>query len=275
MCGRRSAATLHKTAVFATNFSPLIAVTTSEIRPGHRATATPEGEPPQPEMVLGLKYLKAIEAAGGVPVVIPPLAEEAFEPLLDGVAGLCLSGGPDLHPAAYHQRAHQALGPTWPGLDSFELALVRAADRRRLPILAICRGLQVLNVARGGTLHRHLPDVVGERIAHRQREPGEEATHWIRLSGSTRLERIVRCQRTRVNSFHHQAVDRLGSRLVATGHAADGTIESLEADDRPFVLGVQWHAECLIERPRQSAIFRAFVDAARAFTARGALAQAA
>ena len=213
-------------------------------------------------MVLGLKYLKAIERAGGVPVVVPPLDRAAIEPLLEHASGLCLSGGPDLHPAAYAERQDEHLGPTWPELDDFELALARAADERELPILAICRGLQVLNVARGGSLHQHLPDVVGPRISHRQAEPAHQATHWVRLSPSSRLRAIVECGRTRVNSFHHQAVAVLGSQLVPTSHSTDGTIESLEAEDREFVLGVQWHAETLIDRPRQAAIFSAFVAAA-------------
>jgi putative glutamine amidotransferase len=254
---------------------PLIAVTTSEIRPGDQGAPTPEGEPPQQEMVLGIKYLKAVEAAGGIPVVIPPLADGAIDPLLDRVSGLCLSGGPDLHPAAYRHPEHPALGPTWPELDSFELALVRAADRRELPILAVCRGLQVLNIARGGTLHQHLPDVVGTDITHRQQAPGEHPTHSVQLRQSTRLSRILHCARAQVNSFHHQAVDVLGSGLIATSHAPDGTVESVEALDRNFAVGVQWHVECLIGRPRQMALFGCFVEAAREFTESSHLKQAA
>lgn len=245
--------------------SPLIAVTTSEVRQSDLATAMAQGEPPQLEMALGLTYLKAIELAGGVPVVVPPLRSQALTPLLDRVAGVCLSGGPDLHPSAYAGRAHERLGPTWRELDDFELALVRAADERRIPILAICRGLQALNVARGGSLHQHLPDVVGEQITHRQEQPAPEPTHWVTLSGPSRLAGILQCRRTRVNSFHHQAVARLGTGLTATGHSSDGTIESLEAVDRDFVVGVQWHAECLVDRPRQAAIFAAFVEAAQRF----------
>lgn len=245
-----------------TEVPPLIAVSTSEMRQAHRVTATPQGDPPQQEMALGLKYLKAIEAAGGVPVVVPPLEQRALDPLLDRVSGVCLSGGPDLDPVAYHERSHALLGPTWHELDDFELALVRAADERGLPVLAICRGLQVLNVARGGSLHQHLPDVVGDRITHRQHEPGQMPTHWVTLSGASQLAGILRCRRTRVNSFHHQAVARLGSGLVATSCASDGTIESLEATDRDFVVAVQWHVECLVDRPRQAGIFSAFVEAA-------------
>lgn len=241
---------------------PLIAVTTSEIRAGNASVPTPEGEPPQHEMALGLKYLRAIEAAGGIPMVLPPLGPDSVGPLLDQVAGLCLSGGPDLDPKAYGQRPHEHLGATWGELDEFELALTHAADARGMPILAICRGAQVLNVARGGTLHQHLPESAGSRIAHRQTRPGSEPTHWVRVGEDTMLERILDCRRTKVNSFHHQATADVGENLIVSSWASDGTVEGLEAVDRDFVIGVQWHAECLTGRPQQAALFAAFVRAA-------------
>jgi putative glutamine amidotransferase len=244
---------------------PLIAVTTSEVRAGTAVTPTRHGEPPQLEMALGLKYLHAIEAAGGVPVVVPPLQVDCLDALLARVAGVCLSGGPDLDPASYGERRHARTGPTESQLDVFELALAKAADARRLPILAVCRGMQLLNVARGGTLHQHLPDVVGDRIVHRQTEPGERATHWVTLAPTSLLSRTLEQRRAKVNSFHHQAVAELGAGLAVTSQASDGTIESVEADDRDFVVGVQWHAECLIDRFGQVALFRAFVDAAVQF----------
>src|SRR3981081_4412213 len=123
-----------------TDPAPLIAVTTSELRTKDWVVPTPQGEPTQTEMALGLKYLKAIERAGGVPVVVPPLETAGLSALLKGVSGLCLSGGPDLDPVCYQQRRHDLLGPTWRDLDEFELALVQAADAAGLPILAICRG---------------------------------------------------------------------------------------------------------------------------------------
>ncbi len=240
-------------------------MTTSELRPSRLGTATREGEPPQPEMALGMPYLTAIEAAGGVPVVVPPLAPAALEALLGSVSGVCLSGGPDLDPLAYGARRHERLGPTSRELDTAELALATAADARGVPVLAICRGLQTLNVARGGTLHQHVPDALGDRIAHRQSAPGTEPTHWVTLTGSSRLAGIVRRRRLKVNSFHHQAVDRVGAGLIVTGRSADGCVESLEAVDREFVVAVQWHAECLIERETHADLFPAFVDAARRY----------
>lgn len=242
---------------------PLIVITTSEMRPRPTPSPPDNGEPPQDEMALGLTYMRAIEQAGGIPVVVPPLAEAALEPLLDSAAGICLSGGPDLDPVAYEARRHELTGPSWRALDRFELALTRAADARRVPILAICRGLQVLNVARGGTLHQHLPDVVGSRISHRQTKPAGQPTHSVKLTPRSRLATILGSPRLRVNSFHHQAADTLGAGLVATAWAADGTIEGVEALDRDFVLGVQWHAETLTGRAGHSALFPAFIEAAR------------
>jgi putative glutamine amidotransferase len=216
-------------------------------------------------MALGLKYLHAIESAGGIPVVVPPLQFDSLEPLLSRVAGVCLSGGPDVDPETYGELRHAHTGPTESQLDTFELALARAADARRLPILAVCRGLQLLNIARGGTLHQHLPDVVGERICHRQHQPGTRPTHWVTVAPATRLSKILRKRRTKVNSFHHQAVATLGTGLTVTSRASDGTVESFEAVDRDFVLGVQWHAECLVDRSEQAALFSSFIASAQRF----------
>jgi putative glutamine amidotransferase len=246
---------------------PLIAVTTSEVRAGKAVSLTPQGEPEQHEMALGLKYLRALEDAGAIPLVVPPLRSALVDALLDRVDGLCLSGGPDLDPRAYGERRHASLGPVETKLDEFELALVAAADARGLPILAICRGLQVLNVARGGSLHQHLPDVSGPGINHRQTETGSRSTHWVSLQESSRVAGILQRRRTKVNSFHHQGIARLGDGLVITGRSSDGTVESVEAVDREFMLGVQWHAECLVDRPEQAALFAAFVDSARGLRA--------
>jgi putative glutamine amidotransferase len=243
---------------------PLIGVSTSEVRIAERVTPTPEGEPPDREMALGLKYLRAIEAAGGIPVVMPPLELEAVQPLLDRLNGVCLSGGPDLDPAAYATSRHPKLGPTEPDLDRFELALARAADARGLPILAICRGMQAINVARGGTLFQHIPDRPEASFSHRQKLPGDRVVHPIDVEPETEVHRILGRRRVRVNSFHHQAVRKLGRGLRAVAWAPDEVVEAIEAPGARFLVGVQWHAECLADRrPQQAALFEAFVDAAR------------
>lgn len=237
---------------------PLIGVTTSELRPSSAGTLRRHGEPPHAEMALGMTYLRAIEAAGGLPVVLPPLGDaEAF---LDRLDGVCLSGGPDLDPEAYGAGRHPELGPTEPGLDAFELALARAADARGLPLLGVCRGAQALNVARGGTLHQHLP-------LHCQTEPATATTHAVRVEPGTRLERLFGGGALPVNSFHHQAVDRLGAGLTAVAFAADGTVEAIEGAGPRFVLGVQWHAEGL---PAHGVLFEALVEAAAPATLRRA-----
>jgi putative glutamine amidotransferase len=240
---------------------PLIAVTTSEMR--HAALGAPaaEADPPRREMVLGMRYLEAIGRAGALAVVVPPMPGPAIPALLDRVDGICLSGGPDLHPDAYGAPAHPELGPTEPRLDAFELALARAADERDMPILAICRGMQVLNVARGGTLHQHLPDVVGDSVMHRQPGAPGAPTHAVSVVPDSRLAALLGHRDVQVNSFHHQAVDVLGERLTVTARAEDGTVEAFESAGSRFVVGVQWHAECLVDHDEQAALFTALVDA--------------
>ena len=233
---------------------PLIGVTTSELRASSAGTLRRHGEPPHAEMALGMTYLRAIEAVGGMPVVLPPLGDA--EALLERLDGICLSGGPDLDPEAYGAlERHAELGPTEPSLDAFELALARAADERGMPILGICRGAQTLNVARGGTLHQHLP-------GHRQTEPATATTHTVHVDEGTFLASLVGTRPLRVNSFHHQGVETLGRGLHAVAHAADGTVEAIEAPGAGFVLGVQWHAEGLVHQPRHRALFAALVAAA-------------
>jgi putative glutamine amidotransferase len=243
---------------------PLIGVTTSEVRRAETVQPTPEGEPPRHEMALGLTYLRAVEAAGGIPVVIPPLHLAAIEPLLDRLAGICLSGGPDLDPATYGAKPNANLGPTEPDLDHFELAIASAADQRGLPVLAICRGMQALNIVRGGTLEQHIPDRVNGStpIDHRQSNPGNEPSHHVRIESGSRLAATVEAGELEVNSFHHQAIDRLGRGLVATAWADDETIEAVEDPGHQFMIGVQWHAELLTERPEEAELFRSFVAAA-------------
>jgi putative glutamine amidotransferase len=245
---------------------PLIGVTTSELRPGELATLRRHGEPPHPEMALGITYVRAIEAAGGVPVVMPPLAPADVPALVARLDGLLLSGGPDLAPAAYDAQPHAELGSTESGLDAFEYAVIREALRSRLPILGICRGAQALNVACGGTLHQHLPDVVGDAIHHRQSEDGCSSTHDVEVAPGSRLARVVGATRLAVNSFHHQAVDRLGTGLRVSARAADGTVEAIEDPTRPLVLAVQWHAEMLVDVAPHGALFDELVEVAAGAT---------
>ena len=240
---------------------PLIGVTTSEIRRKDAVRRTPQGEPAQTELALGIEYVRAIEAAGGLPVVLPALDEEAVAPLVDQLAGLCLSGGPDIEPGTYGARPHPQLGPTEPNVDRFELAAARQAWELGLPILAICRGTQALNVARGGTLVQHLPDSPGVHLVHRQSAAAQRPTHPVRIEPGTALAGLIGADMLHVNSFHHQAVDRLGESLRVSARSSDGVVEGLEAPGRPFVIGVQWHAECLAQRAGEAELFAALVRA--------------
>jgi putative glutamine amidotransferase len=239
----------------------LIGVTTSELRLASQVRRDRRGEPARVEMALGMSYLRAVERAGGLPIVLPPLELDRISPLLDRLSGVLLSGGPDLDPAAYGRAAHPELGPTEPQLDAFEVQLAREADARGLPILGICRGAQALNIARGGTLHQHLPEITDGSIAHRQCQPGHEVTHKVRVAPRSGLAAVVGSRRAAVNSFHHQAVDRLGSGLRAVAWADDGVVEGIEGRGGSLLLGVQWHAETLVDDPAQLALFRHLVTA--------------
>lgn len=244
----------------------IIGVSTSEMRTPERVVHDPHSEPvPARELALGLTYPEAIRRAGAVPVIIPPLDTDSIEPLLDGLCGLCLSGGPDLHPTVYGATPHPALGPTEPHLDLFEIALVRAAEARDLPVLAICRGLQVLNVARGGTLVQDLPSERPSNVVHRQLRAARIATHDVALERDSHVAAALGARDVTVNSFHHQAIDVLGEGLRPVGWAADGVVEAVEATDRNFTLAVQWHAESMIDSSEQARLLRTFADTAMAY----------
>ena len=238
---------------------PLIGITTSELRPGTLRTLGREGVAPHDEMMLGTTYPKAIQAAGAIPVVLAAVDLEAVPSLVARLDGICLAGGPDLDPVAYGAlERHRELGPTNAEHDAFELAVARAADAAGLPMLGICRGAQALNVARGGTLHQHVD-------GHRQAELAGTPTQRVAVASDSLLAAITGAgDSLEINSFHHQAVDALGAGLRVVARAADGTVEAIEDPARPFLLGVQWHAETLTERPEHGALFAALIEAAGA-----------
>ena len=243
---------------------PLIGVSTSEVRFPEDVDQTEHAEPPRRELAVGVTYAEAVEQAGGVPVVLAPVAVEMIDPLLARLDGLCISGGPDLDPSFYGAEPHPELGPTFPDIDRFELAILRHAQARGLPVLAICRGMQLLNVSRSGTLCQHLPDRVDGSVVHRQTRPGRFATHEVRVERASRLRGLLGEERLGVNSFHHQAVERIGTGLHAVAWSPDGVIEAVETDAQHFALGVQWHAESLVDDTPHAALFAALVRAATA-----------
>ena len=213
-------------------------------------------------------YLRAVEQAGGVPVLLAPqlsaAARDALWPRLDG---LVLTGGGDIEPSRFGEAAHPKTALVSTDRDALELELVDRALLDDVPMFAICRGLQVLNVALGGSVHQHVPDAFGDGIQHSQAARRDVATHDVKLqTEGTRLGAILGTSELRVNSFHHQAVHRLGRDLRDIGWAPDNVIEALEhADRRRFVVAVQWHPEELVGHDAAArALFTAVVDAARA-----------
>jgi putative glutamine amidotransferase len=184
-------------------------------------------------------YVDAVARAGGRAVLVPPTSD-GIDETLDAVDGLIFSGGADLDPELYGQEAHPETFGIQEERDRAELALLEGALERDMPVLAICRGSQVLNIARGGDLVQHLPDVVGDE--KHKHTPGTFADHEIELEDGTRLATLLG-DRAPVKSHHHQGFGRIGDGLRVAAHAEDGTIEAVEASDRRFALGVLWHPE--------------------------------
>jgi putative glutamine amidotransferase len=189
--------------------------------------------------LIPLAYVRGIEDAGGRPLLVPP-SLDGIDETLDAVDGLVFSGGSDLDPELYDQRPHAETFGIVHERDRAELALLEAALARDMPVLAVCRGSQVLNVVRGGDLVQHLPDVVGDET--HKRIPGTFADHDVTLEGGTRLGSLLG-ERAPVKSHHHQGFGRLGEGLRVAAHADDGTIEAVEDPERRFALGVLWHPE--------------------------------
>jgi putative glutamine amidotransferase len=189
--------------------------------------------------LVPFQYVRAVELAGGRPVLVPPSAE-GIEETLDALDGLIFSGGSDLDPETYGAEPHQETVGVVPERDKAELALLSAALERDMPVLAICRGSQVLNVALGGNLVQHLPEVVGDE-KHKQTS-GVFADHDVAIHADTRLGGLLG-DRAPVKSHHHQGFGRLGQGLVEAARAEDGTVEAVEDPARRFALGVLWHPE--------------------------------
>lgn len=210
-------------------------------------------------------YLRSVENGGGLPLVLAPGRPEDAADLLDRVDGLLLSGGSDVDPALYGAHPHAKLGRVVRERDDFELALCRRALERDLPILAICRGHQVLNVATGGTLVQDLPSELKEPLDHDPALQRWERTHEVDILQSTRLRAILGRERMAVNSSHHQAVESLGQGLtVSAVSREDEVIEGIEMPVRRFVVGVQWHPEAFWERSNDfRPLFQALVEASR------------
>src|SRR5687767_12433450 len=206
-----------------------------------------------------MAYVSAVERAGGRPLLVPP-SEDAVEETLDALDGLLFSGGADLDPELYDAEPHPATDGVRPERDRAELALLETALDRDMPVLAVCRGSQVFNVARGGDLVQHLPDVVGDE--KHKHTPGVFADHDVDVKTDTRLGQLLG-DRAPVKSHHHQGYGRLGEGLVESAHAEDGTIEAFEDPSRRFALGVLWHPE----EGEDFRLFEQLVEEARRYRA--------
>jgi putative glutamine amidotransferase len=212
-------------------------------------------------------YEESVRRAGGDVRVLDRAVDRPSD-VIAGVHGLLLTGGGDVQPSLYGATPHPTFDPAEPGRDEFEIELVRRAIEADLPIFAICRGIQVLNVARGGTLIQDIPDEVGTTVDHRVKEPRFAIAHDVWLTSNSLLERTLRerledADSLAVNSRHHQAVKDAGEGLAVAATAPDGVIEALEDPGRRFCVGVQWHPENFWRTGEFRELFEAFVQACR------------
>ncbi len=208
-------------------------------------------------------YAAAIETAGGIPVLLFPSAEPETKPnaLPDFLDGILLSGGGDIDPLLFGEEPLRQNGEITPLRDSFELTLCRAALESGLPMFGICRGMQVMNIAAGGTIFQDIPTQTGSTLKHSQQAPRPHATHSVTPEENSLLAALWGKKNVAVNSFHHQAVARLGNGFSAAAHSTDGVIEAIERQNAAFALGVQWHPEAM-KTQDQALLFSAFVRAA-------------
>lgn len=216
-------------------------------------------------------FVACVRRAGGLPVLMPP-GEPHLDAWFEGLDGLMIASGVDVDPGMYGGEAHPTIGPVDRERDQDEIDLVHQAIEAEVPLLAICRGLQVLNVALGGSLIADVPTQVDQALAHRVPVPPTPYTvgeafgptpHEIVVDPGSRLAAVVQEHRFAVQSWHHQAVETLGDGLAAVAHAADGVVEALEMPEHPWLVAVQWHPEIdAAERPVQQRLFDGFVAAA-------------
>ncbi len=232
---------------------PLIGITTRNGKDsdGHPLTA------------LQHSYLNAIVQAGGMPILIPSmLAEEDFLDLYSRLAGILFTGGGDVSLEYFNGSDHPRIGEADKGRDSTEITLMRAAVNDGKPILGICRGAQVMNVALGGTLYTHIPDQLKGALDHDY--PGDlrrVLVHPVNVDETSRSAEIFGETLLNVNSLHHQGLKDIAPSLRAAGHAPDGLVEVVEIPDHPYAVAVQWHPEWLTDQPSMQRLFKSFVDA--------------
>lgn len=209
---------------------------------------------------LPQQYLDGVTHAGGAAILLPPQSEHVADDVVSVLDGLVLTGGADVQPELYGEERHPQTDAARVDRDAWELALFRAAERRRVPVLAICRGLQLVNVARGGTLHQHLPESFGtERYRSGN---GVFAENEVVVADETALAGMLGSGPVRVHSYHHQGIDRLGDGLIASARTDDGLVQAFENDGDGYLVGVQWHPE---ENATDRRLFEDLIAQAREF----------
>lgn len=225
---------------------------------------------PRPRSFVRTTYYDAVHAAGGLPVLLPPIPDEALvSETLARLDGLILTGGDDLDPCHWGEEKHPACKLLPRRRESFDMLLGRVALGKRIPLLAICCGTQLVNVLRGGSLIQDIPSLVKTDLVHSTGDPAVVAEHEVEVHPGTRLREIVGLDRLRANSVHHQSCGRMGAGLVVSARASDGVVEAYEDPEHPFLIALQWHPERMTEHAPHMALFRALVDAARAAEGRG------
>ena len=213
------------------------------------------------DAVTGLNYTQAVAQLGGLPLMVSNLEPELAEAYLEDADGLLLTGGVDVDPGFFGAEPHPLLGLVDLPRDHFEMALYRVARVKGIPVLGICRGHQLINVAAGGTIHQHIPALSGT-VQHEQLDISGTPLHKVALEPGSTLAQAFGTERIRTNSYHHQAVDKPGQDLRVVGQSADGIAEAIENTDGSFVLGVQWHPEMSFQtHSEQIAPFTAFMQA--------------
>ena len=214
------------------------------------------------QVSLPVDYVRAVQRAGGLPVLIPP-GGKVNGKLFHVIDALILAGGGDIDPELYGSPSHDSVYMVDGGRDRLEIELAMWALEQKLPTLGICRGTQIINVGLGGTLHVHLPDVYGDQVPHRA-PPRKPISHEITATSGSRVAKIMQTERACPMSWHHQAIDRLADPLQVVARAADGVLEAIEHPDHPWLVAVQWHPELTAENdPTQQRLFDALVEFAR------------
>ncbi|MFB5198470.1 gamma-glutamyl-gamma-aminobutyrate hydrolase family protein [Neobacillus sp. KR4-4] len=207
-------------------------------------------------------YHKSVAANGGIPVILPYINPEMAIETIALCDGIILSGGEDVDPKLFGQDPHPHLGPTTPERDVAEIAMVKFALENNIPILAICRGVQILNVALGGTLIQDIPSQVKEPIQHNQKIDRSRETHWVTIATDSKLFEMVGSERVRVNSLHHQAIDKVANDLRVVAQSSDGIVEAVEyIHPTTFTIGVQWHPESMASTNHEmNNLFKDFIN---------------